>query len=189
MSNVLEMKNTLKIKNVFEIDHPLVQSHLTKLRDKNTPPSQFRIEVRRLSYFLSYEATKDLKLRHKRVKTPLAMARGCKLKERIGLIPILRAGLEMVSPVLEMIPEAEVWPLGLYRDEKTFQPVEYYKKFPKNDPVDVAFILDPMLATGGTLIAALKALEGWGVPSIKVMSLIAAPEGIQKVCSYCNSIT
>ena len=168
------------MKNVFVINHPLVQHHLVSLRDKRTSSSGFRRMVQRLSLLLTYEATKDLQTHPVSVRTPLATAKGRMLKQRIGLIPILRAGLGMVDPVFNLINGAEVWHLGFYRDEKTLKPVEYYKKLCK-DPVDVALILDPMLATGGSAVAAVNAMKRWGVKRIKLLCLLAAPEGIRKV--------
>ena len=166
---------------VFEVHHPLIQCHLTRLRDKSTPPTEFRQLVNRLASLLAYEATKDLRAEEVTVQTPLATAEGRRLSQRIGLIPILRAGLGMVDPVLELIPSAEVWHLGLYRDEATAKPVKYYAKLPAERPVDVALVLDPMLATGGSVVAALTTLRDWGVPHVKLLSLIAAEEGVKHV--------
>jgi uracil phosphoribosyltransferase len=166
---------------VFEVQHPLIQCHLTRLRDKTTPPAEFRQLVNRLASLLAYEATKDLRAEAVTVMTPLAKAEGRRLAQRVGLIPILRAGLGMVDPVLELIPTAEVWHLGLYRDEETAKPVKYYAKLPAERPVEVALILDPMLATGGSVVAALTTLRDWGVPHVKLLSLIAAEEGVKLV--------
>ena len=170
------------MKNVFVIRHPLVKHHLVSLRDKRTTSGGVRRMVQRLSILLTYEAAKDLKTQRIRVQTPMAVAEGHMLKQRIGLIPILRAGLGMVDAVLNLISGAEVWHLGFYRDEKTLKPVEYYKKLPRK-PVDVALILDPMLATGGSAVAAIRAMRRWGVRRIKLLCLIAAPEGVRKVLS------
>ena len=167
--------------HVHEVRHPLIQHHLTQLRDKRTPPAEFRRLVNRLAVLLAYEATRDLATGAVDIETPLTDTTGRQLSERIGLVPILRAGLGMVDPLLDLLPQAEVWHLGLYRDEATAQPVEYYSKLPTHSPVDVAFVLDPMLATGGSAIAALSALRQWGVTNIRVLSLIAAPEGIRSV--------
>lgn len=163
---------------VIAVDHPLVKHHLARLRNAGTPPAEFRTLVQRLAVLLAYEATKDLRLVDVDVQTPLTITHGQVLQQRIGLVPILRAGLGMVDPVLDLIPDAEVWHLGLYRDEATAQPVEYYSKLPSASPVDVALVLDPMLATGGSAGSALAALQRWGVPTLKLLSLIAAPEGI-----------
>jgi uracil phosphoribosyltransferase len=166
---------------VVEIRHPLVQHHLYRLRDANTPSAEFRRLTRRLSILLAYEATKDLDLTETTVKTPLTTTTARVLAQRIGLVPILRAGLGMVDPVLELIPDAEVWHLGFYRDEKTLRPVEYYKKLPADSAVDVALVLDPMLATGGSAVAALEAVHSWGARKTKLLSMIAAPEGLRVV--------
>ena len=169
------------MKNVFEIKHPLIRHHLTALRDKDASSRKFRDIIHRLTRLITYEATKDLVTEPKEVETPLAIAKGVTLNQRIGLIPILRAGLGMVDPVLDLIPTAEVWHLGFYRDENTLKPVEYYKKFPPGEAVDVGIVLDPMLATGGSSVAALGSLAHWGVKTMKLVAILAAPEGIQKV--------
>jgi uracil phosphoribosyltransferase len=166
---------------VFEVQHPLIACHLTRLRDRSTPPTEFRQSVNRLASLLAYEATKDLHAETVTVETPLAKAEGRRLTQRIGLIPILRAGLAMVDPVLELIPSAEVWHLGLYRDEETAKPIKYYSKLPPEQPVDVALVLDPMLATGGSVLAALTTLHDWGVPQVKLLALIASEEGTKLV--------
>lgn len=173
---------------IVQVKHPLVEHHLTRLRDVQTPPSEFRAIVYRLTMLLAYEATKDLEVEKAAVQTPLGQADGARLKERIGLIPILRAGLGMVEPVLDLIPDAEVWHLGFYRDEQTLNPVEYYKKLPNSDPVRTAMVLDPMLATGGSSSAAVNALRNWGVESIKFLAMIAAPEGIEVLRQRCPGI-
>lgn len=166
---------------VFQVQHPLIDHHMVRLRDENTDPSEFRLLIGRLAVLLAYEATQDLELQVVEVQTPLARTSGQSLRQRIGLIPILRAGLGMVDPVLNLIPSAEVWHLGLYRDEKTARPVEYYSKLPASRPVDMALILDPMLATGGSAVAALATLRDWGVSQVKLLSIIAAADGIQSV--------
>lgn len=169
------------MKAVVSVDHALVHHFVSRLRDQSTPPPAFRVTARRLSLLLAYEATKDLRTETIDVPTPLAVTSGKALVDRVGLIPILRAGLGMVDAVLDLLPDAEVWHLGFYRDEKTLKPVEYYKKLPGDDPVDVALVLDPMLATGGSAVAALQALKDWGVPCVKLLALIAAPPGIERV--------
>ena len=171
------------VSGVFEVQHPLIDCHLARLRDQFTPPQEFRAHVRRLATLLAYEATKDLRCRTTRVTTPLTETDGHELDERIGLIPILRAGLGMIDPVLDLIPQAEVWHLGLYRDEATAEPVEYYSKLPPGRPVDAALILDPMLATGGSVTAALETLSRWGVKRVKMLAILAADEGVQRVAS------
>ena len=166
-----------------EVCHPVVQHHLTRLRDKSTSPVEFRLLINRLATVLAYEATKDLVTRESMIETPLTAMSGRTLVQTIGLVPILRAGLGMVEAALDLLPESEVWHLGLYRDEATAQPVHYYSKLPDTKPVDVALVLDPMLATGGSATAALQALQTWGVPSLKLLSVIAARDGIDAVLS------
>jgi uracil phosphoribosyltransferase len=168
-------------KNHVVLDHPLVRHHLARLRDEATPFPEFRGAMRALSILLAYEALRDLPSRRVTVRTPLEPAAAARVRGRIGLVPILRAGLGMVDPILGLLPEAEVWHLGFYRDETTLQPVAYYNKFPAKRPVDVALVLDPMLATGGSAIAALQAVRNWGVKRVKLLGVIAAPEGLRAV--------
>jgi uracil phosphoribosyltransferase len=167
--------------HTIEVDHPLIKHHLSRLRDRATNPEQFRRGIGRLSVLLAYEATSDLPLAVHSLATPLTRTEGHRLNCRVGLVPILRAGLGMVDPILDLVPEAEVWHLGLYRDEATAEPVEYYRKLPDQSPVDVGLVLDPMLATGGSATAALAALQSWGVPRVKLLSVIASREGIRRV--------
>lgn len=164
---------------VFVSNHPLVKHKLSKLRDVSTDSTKFRQLVRELAILLAYEATQDLALQPIDVQTPLAKMQGQELQERIGLVPILRAGLGMVNGVWEMMPGAEVWHIGLYRDERTLRPVEYYNKLPVDPRVQVCLILDPMLATGGSATATASLLKQWGARRIKFVGLIAAPEGIK----------
>lgn len=164
--------------NVYPSTHPLVEHKLTLLRNVNTEPKKFRALVNELSSMLFYEATQDLNLRMEEVETPLTTMQSGTLIEKIGLVPILRAGLGMVDGLWNMIPQAEVWHLGLYRDEETLRPVEYYNKLPVAPTVDLCLLLDPMLATGGSAIASVDVLKRWGVSHIKFVGLIAAPEGV-----------
>ncbi|MGD8814516.1 MAG: uracil phosphoribosyltransferase [Anaerolineales bacterium] len=168
-------------KNIFSSSHPLVAHKLTKLRDKQTKPKKFRELIREISALLTYEATQDLALGPLSIETPLTATEGSTLIEKIGLVPILRAGLGMVEGVWELMPSAEVWHIGLYRDEQTLKPVEYYSKLPVEPTVSVCLILDPMLATGGTAVVTVDILKRWGVSKIKFVGLIAAPEGIAKL--------
>ena len=167
------------VENVFQSKHPLVKHKLTKLRDKATKPKKFREMIREIAMLLAYEATADLALDDTEVDTPMGVASGALLREKIGLVPILRAGLGMVDGVWEMMPSAEVWHIGLYRDEKTLRPVQYYNKLPVDPTVQVCLILDPMLATGGSAAATVDILKKWGAQRIKFVGIIAAPEGIQ----------
>lgn len=169
--------------NVFPSTHPLVRHKLTRLRDQSTEPKKFRELVRELAALLTYEATADLATQRVRIQTPMAETEGEDLQEKIGLIPILRAGLGMVEGVWELMPSAEVWHIGMYRDERTLKPVAYYNKLPVQPTVAVCLILDPMLATGGSAVATVDILKHWGVTKIKFVGLIAAPEGIQRLHS------
>jgi uracil phosphoribosyltransferase len=164
--------------NVFASQHPLVAHKLSRMRDRNTEPKKFREMVREIAALLAYEATADLLIMPRQVQTPLATLTGAELKEKIGLVPILRAGLGMVEGFWELMPTAEVWHIGLYRDEKTLMPVQYYNKLPVEPTVSVCLILDPMLATGGSAVATTSIVKRWGVKKIKFVGLIGAPEGI-----------
>jgi uracil phosphoribosyltransferase len=164
--------------NVHASKHPLVAHKISRLRDKSTDPKRFRELVREISALLAYEATYDLLTVPREVETPLAKMTGADLKEKIGLVPILRAGLGMVEGIWELMPSAEVWHIGLYRDERTLKPVEYYNKLPTEPTVSVCLILDPMLATGGSATATVAVLKRWGAKKIKFVGLIGAPEGI-----------
>lgn len=159
--------------------HPLVAHKLSRLRDKNTEPKKFRELVREIAGLLAYESTADLQTIEVEIETPLEKMKSQELREKIGLVPILRAGLGMVEGIWELMPSAEVWHIGLYRDEKTLKPVEYYNKLPVDPRVSVCLILDPMLATGGSATATAEILKRWGVKKIKFVGIIAAPEGIK----------
>ncbi|MCJ7625355.1 MAG: uracil phosphoribosyltransferase [Anaerolineaceae bacterium] len=167
--------------NVHVSTHPLVAHKLMLLRRTTTEPKKFREVVRELAGLLAYEVTADLLLTPVKVQTPLGVADASVLKEKIGLVPVLRAGLGMVEGIWELMPSAEVWHIGLYRDEKTLQPVEYYNKLPIEPRVSVCLILDPMLATGGSAVATIDIVKKWGVNRIKFVGLIAAPEGIENL--------
>lgn len=164
---------------VHESKHPLIAHKLSRLRDKNTEPKKFRELVREIAALLAYEATADLLTIPRELETPLEKMTGAELKEKIGLVPILRAGLGLVEGFWELMPSAEVWHIGLYRDEHTLRPVEYYNKLPLEPTVSVCLILDPMLATGGSAIATADVLKRWGVKKIKFVGLIGAPEGVK----------
>ncbi len=163
---------------VYESKHPLVKHKLTLLRKLSTKPKKFRELVRELSMLLCYESTADLGVKGILAETPMGKAEGSELVDKIGLVPILRAGLGMVDGIWEMMPGAEVWHIGLYRDEDTLQPVSYYNKLPTSPTVEVCLVLDPMLATGGSAIATVNILKEWGAKRIKFVGLLAAPEGI-----------
>jgi uracil phosphoribosyltransferase len=170
--------------NLHVSQHPAVLHKLAILRDEKTEPKKFREIVRELSWLLGYEALADARVRPLTVTTPIEETQAHELGDRIGLIPILRAGLGMVDAMLELMPTAQVWHLGLFRDERTLRPVEYYNKLPDSASVDLCLILDPMLATGGSATAAIEVLKRWGAVTpvrIKLVNLIAAPEGVKAV--------
>jgi uracil phosphoribosyltransferase len=163
---------------VSVVEHPLAGHLLLSLRDQRTPPNVFRSLTKRLTTVLMLEATRDLPTREKTVETPLEEARGRALAEPIVGVPILRAGLGMLDSVVELFPEVRVGYLGLERDEATFQPSEYYAKLPRLDDARV-FVLDPMLATGGSADAALASIKDSGATWIRMVSVVSAPEGIK----------
>ncbi len=162
-------------------NHPLILHKLSILRDKATETKKFREVVKELATLLLIEATVDLPVVPLDVQTPMGTAHCNKLGIRIGLIPILRAGLGMVEGAIEMLPQVEVWHIGLYRDEKTLRPVEYYNKLPVNTTVQLCLVLDPMLATGGSASATVDILKKWGAEKIKYVGLIGAPEGVARL--------
>ena len=161
--------------------HPLVKHKLGILRAKTTETKKFREVVRELATILLLEATTDLPVAPLDIETPMGAAKAHKLANRIGLIPILRAGLGMVEGAIEMLPQVEVWHIGLYRDEKTLRPVEYYNKLPTTATVQLCLVLDPMLATGGSASATIDILKRWGAEKIKYVGLIGAPEGVARL--------
>ncbi len=174
----------MEFENLHVSSHPAIQHKLALLRTETVEPKKFRELVREISWLLGYEALADARLMPVRIKTPIEETDGMKLADRIGLVPILRAGLGMVDAMLELMPTAEVWHLGLFRDERTLRPVEYYNKLPDSATVDLCLILDPMLATGGSATAAIEVLKRWGAVHpvrIKLLNLIAAPEGVRAV--------
>jgi uracil phosphoribosyltransferase len=160
-------------------DHPLVLHKLALLRDVHTEPPSFRRLVYELSQMIFFEATRDLPLEDWTVQSPLATCSGKRLAAPFGLVPILRAGLGMAEALQDLVPSAQVWHLGLYRDHDTLRPVTYYNKLPPRPNIDLCFIVDPMLATGGSAIAALDILKAWGVRRHVYLALIAAPEGVR----------
>ena len=165
---------------VFVMDHPLIQHKLTFLRDKNTGSKEFRELVGEIAMLMCYEATRDLTLQEVHIETPMGEATTKVIAGRkLAFVPILRAGLGMVEGVLEMVPAAKVGNIGLYRDHKTLQPVEYYNKLPQDITERDVIVLDPMLATGGSAIDAISIVKRSNPKSIKFMCIIAAPEGVK----------
>lgn len=166
------------MKNLIIIDHPLVKRDLTVLRDKRTPSNTFRGVLRRTASLMAYEVTRDLVVQRVGVTTPLEKTTGCVVKESIILVPILRAGLGLVGGFVEVLPGARVGHIGIYRDEETLRPVDYYLKLPKKLNQALVLLLDPMLATGGSAVAAATFLKEKGARKIRFVSLVAAPEGV-----------
>jgi uracil phosphoribosyltransferase len=168
---------------VFISTHPLVQHKLALLRDEQTGPKKFRELIREIAILLVYEATADLATEAVTVRTPLGPAEGRRLAETVGLVPILRAGLGMVEGAWQMLPGAEVWHIGLSRDERTLQPVEYYSRLPVSPTVEVCLVLDPMLATGGSAVATVDILKRWGARRIKFIGVVGARPGLERLTS------
>ncbi len=170
------------MENVFVLDHPLIQHKLALIRDENTGSKEFRELVEEVSVLMAYEVTRNLPLEEAEVKTPVGPAKVKMLSgKKVGIVPILRAGLGMVNGLLNLIPAAKVGHIGLYRDPDTLMPVEYYCKLPSDVSERELIILDPMLATGGSAAKAIEVLKEKGATNIKLMCLIAAPEGIEAV--------
>ena len=163
--------------------HPLVKHKISLMRDHRTEPKKFRELLREIAVLLAYEATADLTVEEKPVTTPLGQAAGYELREHIGLVPVLRAGLGLVEGIWNLMPNAEVWHIGLFRDEHTLKPVEYYNRLPVSPTVDVCLVLDPMLATGGSAVATVDILKRWGAEHVKFIGVIAAEEGIKRITS------
>lgn len=174
---------------VHVLDHPLIQHKLTLIRDENTGSKDFRELVEEVAMLMAYEVTRDFPLQEVEVKTPVATMKAKMIAGRkVGLIPILRAGLGMVDGMLRLIPTAKVGHIGLYRDPETLKPVEYYCKLPTDVEERDLIVIDPMLATGGSASAAITFLKDRGARNIKLMCLIAAPEGIEAVRSIHDDV-
>ena len=180
------MKNNFP--NLKLVDHPLIKKDITLLRDKKTQPEYFRAAVRRISNILAVEIGMTLSLKKVNVDTPLERTKGYKLDQQIILIPVLRAGLSMVSGFLDVIPDCKVGHIGLQRNEETLEPVEYYFKIPNVDANSKIILLDPMLATGGSASQALKYLKKRGGKKIVFACLVAAPEGVKKIQREHNKV-
>ena len=180
----------------IELDHPLIEHKLSILRDKKTGTKEFRELIKEIAMFLCYEAMKDVKLVETTIETPIQKMDTHKLDEdRYAFVPILRAGMGMLEGVITVVPNAKIGHIGMYRDEETFVPVNYFFKVPKDIEKREVFLLDPMLATGGSAIDAIDLLKSKGVKKIKFLCIIAAPEGIEAVEKkhpdveiYCGSI-
>ena len=170
------------------IDHPVVQSDLARLRDRSTTSAEFRVLVRRISIVMATEMSRSLDTRPVRVRTPLESAEGVRLRRGVALMPILRAGLGMMSGFLEVLPEAKVGHIGIYRDELTLEPVDYYLKVPRSLKGLTTIVLDPMLATGGSACAAIKALRERGARDLALAVIVSSPQGIARVRSLAPKV-
>jgi uracil phosphoribosyltransferase len=168
--------------NVQILDHPVIKHKISILRDINTGSNEFRSIIKEISIILAYEATKDLELEEYEIQTPITKTTGYKISgKKLGIVPILRAGLGMVDGVLEVLPAAKIGHIGMYRDEQTLMPVEYYSKLPNDVEKRDIIVVDPMLATGGSACDAIENLKKKGCKGIKLLSIIAAPEGIERL--------
>ena len=168
------------MENVFIMDHPLIQHKISMLRNKNTGTNEFRKLIEEIAVLMGYEALRDLPLEDVEIETPIEKCKSPMIAgKKLAVVPVLRAGLGMVDGMLEMIPAAKVGHIGLYRDPETAKPVEYYCKLPADCANREVFVVDPMLATGGSAIAAIQMLKDKGVKSIRFMCIIAAPEGVK----------
>lgn len=168
--------------NVKILDHPVIKHKISILRDVNTGSNEFRSIIKEIAMILAYEASKDLELEEYEVETPITKTTGYKLSgKKLGIVPILRAGLGMVDGVLEVFPAAKIGHIGMYRNEETLKPVEYYSKLPLDVDKRDIIVIDPMLATGGSACDAIENLKAKGCNSIRLLSIIAAPEGIKKL--------
>lgn len=176
------MRGEMCVNRVIVMDHPLIKHKLTFIRDKNTGPKEFRELVKEVATLMAYEVTRDLPLEDIEIETPLMKTTSQVIAgKKLGIVPILRAGLGMVEGLLNLLPAAKVGHIGLYRDPETLEPVEYYCKLPYDAAERELILLDPMLATGGSAKAAITFLKERGITNIKLMCLIAAPEGISAV--------
>jgi len=171
----------MTMKNLIIIDHPLVKRDLTLLRNKKTPSHQFRAILRRTASLMAYEVSRDLQVKEIEIHTPLEKTKGVAVDQQIVLVPILRAGLGLVGGFVEVMPNARVGHIGLFRDEETLKPVDYYFKVPRNLNRALVLLLDPMLATGGSAVAAVSFLKERGARTIRLVNLVSAPEGVRKI--------
>ena len=170
------------MKNIFVFDHPLIQHKITLMRDKNTGTKEFRELMGEVSMLMAYEVTRDLPLKDVQVETPIGVANAKVISgKKLCIVPVLRAGLGMVEGIQNLIPSVKIGHIGLYRDHDTLEPVEYYSKFPEDIHEREVIILEPMIASGGSLAAAVSILKKRGVKHIKIMSILAARSGIEKL--------
>lgn len=173
------------MKKVVVTDHPLIQHKLTLMRDKNTGSKDFRELLTEITMLMGYEITRELPLEEVEIETPVIKTKAKVIAgKKLGIVPILRAGLGMVDGLVNLVPAAKVGHVGLYRDPETLKPVEYYSKFPQDINEREMIVVDPMLATGGSAVAAIDVLKRDGAKTIKLVNLVASPEGIEEVHKY-----
>lgn len=187
MARAFDLKNLMK--GVVIVQHPLVQHYLTILRNKETPPHQFRPVMGEITGLLVYEATRTLALKRRPVSTPLMQAPGVELKREVLLVPVLRAGLGMLGPALRILPQARVGFIGLKRNERTLEASTYQCSLPEDVRFLEVLLLDPMLATGGSTVSAMELLAERGARQVRMVNLIAAPEGIRRVLNRFSDLT
>lgn len=176
------------MKNLIIVNHPLIRRDLSILRDRRTKRDRFRSTLRRVSSLIAFAATSDLSLKRKKIRTPLEGMKGHSLAVELVFVPVLRAGLGMAEGFLDFFPEAKVGHIGMYRDEETLRPVDYYSNLPRNLQKSFVLVLDPMLATGGSATAAISFIKKKGGKKIRLVSIVAAPEGVKKVSSTHRSV-
>ncbi len=184
-----------ELSNVFLVDHPIIRTKVSELRDYTTDHREFRDLIDEIAMLMTYEVTRDFPTREKVVRTPMEQTTGYELARQVTLVPVLRAGLGMADGVLKVLPEARVGHLGLYRNEETLEPVPYYQKLPPDIRETEVLVIDPMLATGGSAVAAITYLKKHGITNMRFVCLVAAPEGIQalhrvhpEIPIYCAAI-
>ncbi len=168
--------------NVKVFDHPLIRHKLSLIRDRRTPTADFRRLLNEIAGLMTYEVCRDLETVEIEVETPVAVARGHRLRDKVTLVPVLRAGIGMCDGILALFPEARVGHIGIYRDEATASPIEYYRKLPRDISAGPVFVVDPMLATGGSAAKAVADLRALGCDRVQMICLVAAPEGLRRMC-------
>ena len=170
------------MENVFIMDHPLIQHKISMLRNKNTGTNEFRKLIEEIAVLMGYEALRDLPLEDVEIETPIEKCKSPMIAgKKLAVVPVLRAGLGMVNGITTLVPSAKIGHIGLYRDPETYEPVEYYCKLPSDCDEREVFVVDPMLATGGSCVAALQMLKDKGVKHLRFMCIIAAPEGVKRL--------
>ncbi len=179
----------MKSRQIVLIEHPLIKRDLSVLRERTTDNHRFRTTLRRIATVMAFEVTRDLAVKRTKVRTPLESTAGYVLADDIVIVPVLRAGLGLVDGFLDFLPEARVGHVGLYRNEETLQPVDYYSKFPRSLSHSIVLLLDPMLATGGSGSAAITFLKAKGAKHIRFVTLLAAPEGIKRITTDHPDVT